>query len=174
MNFTKNNNQTTRSINILLFFLQFLLYFVIYLLLEKISWQKLKKKLSCKKSQPKPVKNKLNSPWNISELEQAEHPKVAKKFTTANQRTIISVKNLTKIFGKFKAVDDVSFDVSSSQVTAILGHNGAGKSTLINILCGVLKPSSGNFEFLGIDAGIHSSILNGNIGYCAAFDILYD
>lgn len=61
---------------------------------------------------------------------------------------IISVSSLTKEFGSFKAVNDISFDILSNQVTSILGHNGAGKSTLINILCGILKPTKGEYKFM--------------------------
>lgn len=81
---------------------------------------------------------------------------------------------MTKQFGSFKAVNNITFDILTNQVTSILGHNGAGKSTLINMLCGILKPSSGTYKFMGQNAESTPAVLDGNIGYCAAFDVLYD
>lgn len=51
--------------------------------------------------------------------------------------------------GTFKAVDDVSFDLSGCRITGLLGANGAGKSTLMNIMCGVLTPTSGDVQICG-------------------------
>ena len=56
----------------------------------------------------------------------------------------ISVKNLNKIYGNnFKALDDLSLNIEKGKIFALLGPNGAGKSTLINIICGIVSPSSG-------------------------------
>ncbi|MFM2357964.1 MAG: hypothetical protein RJA61_701 [Candidatus Parcubacteria bacterium] len=56
---------------------------------------------------------------------------------------MISVKNLTKKFGKFTAVDNVSFDVKKGEIFAFLGPNGAGKTTTIKMLTTILRPTSG-------------------------------
>ena len=61
----------------------------------------------------------------------------------------IIVKDLVKRYGRFTAVQDVSFEVASGQVTALLGPNGAGKTTTIEILEGFLAPSAGTVEVLG-------------------------
>lgn len=87
---------------------------------------------------------------------------------------VIKVKKLVKQFGRFSAVDDISFDISSNKVTCILGHNGAGKSTLINMMCGILKATSGEILFKGKNIYSHPEVIDGMIGYCAAFDVLYD
>jgi ATP-binding cassette subfamily A (ABC1) protein 3 len=87
---------------------------------------------------------------------------------------VIKVKNLVKQFGEFKAVNDISFSIKSNKVTCILGHNGAGKSTMINMLCGILKSTSGKIIFKGKDISTHPEAIDGQIGYCAAFDVLYD
>ena len=55
----------------------------------------------------------------------------------------ITVQHLTRRFGDFLAVDDVSFDVREGEIFGFLGANGAGKSTTIRMLCGLLKPTSG-------------------------------
>ncbi len=57
--------------------------------------------------------------------------------------TVLTVENLTKSFGKFRAVNDVSFKVLRSDVIALIGPNGAGKSTCLNLINGQLKPDAG-------------------------------
>lgn len=63
----------------------------------------------------------------------------------------IKVTNLTKKFGEFTAVDDISFEVKKGEVFAFLGPNGAGKSTTIKILTTLLEPTSGKLELNGFD-----------------------
>ena len=61
----------------------------------------------------------------------------------------IIIKDLVKRYGRFTAVQDVSFEVASGQVTALLGPNGAGKTTTIEILEGFLAPTAGTVQVLG-------------------------
>ena len=63
----------------------------------------------------------------------------------------IIVEDLVKRYGRFTAVEDVSFEVASGQVTALLGPNGAGKTTTIEILEGFLAPTAGTVQVLGAD-----------------------
>lgn len=67
---------------------------------------------------------------------------------------MIYAKNLTKIFGEFKAVDDVSFEVGRGEIFAFLGPNGAGKTTTIKMLTTLLKPTSGKVELDGLDPAL--------------------
>ena len=71
---------------------------------------------------------------------------------------IIDVKELTKRFGDFTAVDEISFKVKNGEVFGFLGPNGAGKTTTIRMLTGLSKPTSGNASILGFD--IRSEIIN--------------
>ncbi len=64
---------------------------------------------------------------------------------------IISVKNLTKKFKDFTAVDDISFGVEKGEIFAFLGPNGAGKSTTIKMLTTLLRPTSGSITISGFD-----------------------
>ena len=64
---------------------------------------------------------------------------------------ILEVENLTKRFGAFTAVDQLSFTIGKGEIFGFLGPNGAGKSTTIRMLCGVLTPTSGKARALGKD-----------------------
>jgi len=54
------------------------------------------------------------------------------------------LQGLTKKFGNFKAVDSLSLSIKQNEVFCLLGHNGAGKTTVLNMITGMIKPSSGN------------------------------
>ena len=77
---------------------------------------------------------------------------------------ILSVKNLTKKFKNFRAVDEVSFDVEDGEIFGLLGPNGAGKTTIIRIIATVLAPTQGTAEVLGFDIVKNSEEVRKNIG----------
>ncbi|RYZ25681.1 MAG: ATP-binding cassette domain-containing protein, partial [Chitinophagaceae bacterium] len=62
---------------------------------------------------------------------------------------VLSVQNLTKHYGKIRALNGVSFDVPNGSVFGILGPNGSGKTTLLGIVMDILRPTSGSFQFFG-------------------------
>ncbi|MBC3186128.1 ABC transporter ATP-binding protein [Corynebacterium sp. zg-331] len=67
----------------------------------------------------------------------------------SNHERVISVENLTKDFGKNRAVDDVSFYVRTGTTTAVVGESGSGKSTVANMILGLLQPTSGVVRYKG-------------------------
>ncbi|MCQ6262908.1 ABC transporter ATP-binding protein [Alloalcanivorax profundimaris] len=69
----------------------------------------------------------------------------------ADNKTMLSIKNLTKRFGGLAAVNDVSVDFQAGQINAIIGPNGAGKTTFFNLVAGAMPPSEGRIEFQGMD-----------------------
>jgi len=77
---------------------------------------------------------------------------------------IIEVKNFTKRYGKFTAVDDVSFEVEDGSIFAFLGPNGAGKSTTINTLCTIFEKTSGTLLIGGRDVSEHKNYVRSLIG----------
>jgi ABC-2 type transport system ATP-binding protein len=85
----------------------------------------------------------------------------------------LQVSHLTKCFGPQKAVDDVSFTVSSGEVVGFLGPNGAGKSTTMKIITGFLPPSSGSVIVNGQDAVRHSLAVRKMTGYLPEHNPLY-
>jgi ABC-2 type transport system ATP-binding protein len=86
----------------------------------------------------------------------------------------IVVRNLTRKFGAFVAVDDVSFEVRKGEVFGFLGANGAGKSTTIRMLCGLLSPTSGTAEVGGIDVSRDPEGVKPRIGYMSQRFSLYE
>ena len=66
-------------------------------------------------------------------------------------KTIVEVKNLNKQFGKFTAVQDLSFSVGNGEIVGLLGANGAGKTTTIHMLLGLTKPTAGSVSLFGKD-----------------------
>ena len=85
----------------------------------------------------------------------------------------VIVKNLSKHFGQFKAVDAISFEVQPGEIFGFLGANGAGKTTTIRILCGLLAPTSGIATVAGYDVAKESEQVKLNIGYMSQKFSLY-
>ena len=86
----------------------------------------------------------------------------------------IEVAGLTKRFGGFVAVDDVSFQVSPGEVYGWLGPNGAGKTTTIRMLLGLLRPSGGQARVLGYDPARQAKAMQAHVGYMSQLFTLYN
>lgn len=86
----------------------------------------------------------------------------------------IEVRQLTRRFGAFVAVNDLSFDVRQGEIFGFLGSNGAGKSTTIRMLCGLLRPSSGSARVGGVDVGSNPEGVKQRIGYMSQRFSLYE
>jgi len=91
-----------------------------------------------------------------------------------NSGVAVSVKNLTRRFGDFVAVNQVSFEVSSGEIFGFLGPNGAGKSTTIRMLCGLLSPTEGEGTVAGFDVKTQPEEIKRNIGYMSQKFSLYE
>ena len=85
---------------------------------------------------------------------------------------MLKVKNLTKSFGDFTAVDRVSFELKKGEILGLLGPNGAGKTTTIQMLLGTLKPTSGQIEYFGKDFFANRSEVLQEINYASAYSRL--
>jgi len=85
----------------------------------------------------------------------------------------VLVENLSRHFGSFRAVDDITFEVQAGEIFGFLGANGAGKSTTIRMLCGILPPSSGRARVLGIDIAENPGGVKQSIGYMSQRFSLY-
>ncbi len=85
----------------------------------------------------------------------------------------IETRDLTRRFGDFVAVDQVSLSINSGEIFGLLGPNAAGKSTIIRLLAGILRPSSGEANILGLDLFTQTEKIKKLIGYVAQYFALY-
>jgi ABC-2 type transport system ATP-binding protein len=90
-----------------------------------------------------------------------------------NEKAIVC-KGLTKRFGDFVAVDNISFEVSTGEIFGFLGANGAGKSTAMRMLCGLSFPTSGEATVAGYDVFTKQESIKKNIGYMSQKFSLYE
>jgi ABC-2 type transport system ATP-binding protein len=86
----------------------------------------------------------------------------------------IAVQNLTKQFGSFTAVDNISFDVKKGEIFGFLGANGAGKTTVMRMLCGLSFPTRGEATVAGFDLFREAEKIKKNIGYMSQKFSLYE
>ncbi|WP_099192570.1 ABC transporter ATP-binding protein [Tepidibacter mesophilus] len=87
---------------------------------------------------------------------------------------VIDVKNISKLFKEFKAVDNISLQIKKGKIYGLLGPNGCGKSTTIRMLCGVITPSDGSGSVLGLDVVNESEKIKQRIGYMSQKFSLYE
>ena len=87
---------------------------------------------------------------------------------------MIECEGLTKRFGHFTAVDQVSFQIEKGSIFGFLGPNGSGKSTVIRLLCGLLQPSAGQARIGGLDVARELEQIKSLIGYMSQKFSLYD
>ena len=96
------------------------------------------------------------------------------KKSTDGQTSMIEAIGLSKFYGPFVAIQDVTFSVPKGQVVAFLGPNGAGKSTTMKLLTGFLAPTSGQARIGGFDVATHRIQASQLIGYLPENGPLYD
>ncbi|HQS25123.1 MAG TPA: ABC transporter ATP-binding protein [Sediminibacterium sp.] len=89
-------------------------------------------------------------------------------------KTAIIVENLSKQFGHFKAVDQISFEVAQGEIFGFLGANGAGKTTAMKMLCGLSIPTSGKATVAGFDVYAENESIKKSIGYMSQKFSLYE
>jgi ABC-2 type transport system ATP-binding protein len=91
-----------------------------------------------------------------------------------NNESIIMVQNLTKIFGDFVAVDDITFDVKKGEIFGLLGPNGAGKSTTIRMLSTLTRPTKGTATIGGFDVAKQDNEVRKLVGIVSEKLIMYN
>jgi len=82
---------------------------------------------------------------------------------------VLKVSQLTKRFGNFTAVDEVSFEIRPGEILGLLGPNGAGKTTTIQMLLGVVTPTSGSIEAFGLDLSTHREAVLQQVNFSSTY-----
>ena len=93
---------------------------------------------------------------------------------TDSNETVISVAGLTKRFGAFTAVEDVTMNIERGNVHGFLGPNGSGKTTTIRMMCGLMTPSAGQVTVLGMSVPQQASLVRRHVGYMTQRFSLYE
>jgi ABC-2 type transport system ATP-binding protein len=103
----------------------------------------------------------------------AEFPAV-RNHSNLRGQIAVGATNLSKQFGDFTAVHNVSLQIRNGEVYGLLGANGAGKTTTIRMLCGLLEPTSGTMQLAGTQGNLRSELIRKRIGYMSQKFSLYD
>ena len=91
-----------------------------------------------------------------------------------DRKVVIATENLTKRFGHFTAVNEITFNVFEGEIFGFLGANGAGKTTAMRMLCGLSSPTSGKATIAGFDVYKQTEKIKKNIGYMSQKFSLYE
>ena len=113
----------------------------------------------------KPVEPTMEDVFTVASADQAPRAALPVTARSASHEVLVSAERVTRRFGAFVAVDDVTVAVKAGEVLGLLGPNGAGKTTLIRILCGLLAPSAGEARVAGFDVARQSEQVRASIGY---------
>ena len=90
----------------------------------------------------------------------------------ADTAPLFETVNVSKAFGVFKALSDISFRVHDGEFISIVGPNGAGKTTLVNVVTGLLRPTAGEVRFLGRDIAGIGPVELARLGMSRAFQLV--
>ncbi len=82
---------------------------------------------------------------------------------------VLHVSHLTKRFGDFTAVDEVSFDIKPGEILGVLGPNGAGKTTTIQMLLGLVTPTAGTIHMFGLDLSTHREAILQQVNFSSTY-----
>ncbi len=87
---------------------------------------------------------------------------------------MISLKQVTKLYGQLAAVRDLDLEIEDGEIMGIIGHNGAGKTTILKMIVGLISPTSGTVEVMGRDVAKESTYVKQFIGYLPEESPLYE
>ncbi|HNP31477.1 MAG TPA: ATP-binding cassette domain-containing protein, partial [Nitrospirales bacterium] len=82
---------------------------------------------------------------------------------------VVEVRNLTKRFQGFTAVDNISFDIKKGEILGLLGPNGAGKTTTIHMLLGLITPTVGSIHMFGLDLATHRETILQQVNFSSTY-----
>src|SRR5215204_1747478 len=109
----------------------------------------------------------------------AQQPTVAPAAQTptapgaGTRRAVIQMENVTKTFGDFTALEDITFEVYEGEIFGFIGPSGSGKTTVMRLITGILAPTSGTIRLLGTDPTRPTRALHEEFGYMPQLFVLY-
>jgi ABC-2 type transport system ATP-binding protein len=89
--------------------------------------------------------------------------------TGSMAKPVVEVRNLTKRFNDFTAVDNISFDIKEGEILGLLGPNGAGKTTTIHMLLGLITPTVGSIRMFGLDLAKHRETILRQVNFSSTY-----
>jgi len=84
-------------------------------------------------------------------------------------KSVVEIRNLTKRFNDFTAVDNISFDIKEGEILGLLGPNGAGKTTTIHMLLGLITPTVGSIHMFGLDLAKHREAILRQVNFSSTY-----
>ncbi|MCA9462842.1 MAG: ABC transporter ATP-binding protein [Nitrospira sp.] len=84
-------------------------------------------------------------------------------------KSVVEIRNLTKRFQDFTAVNDISFDIKEGEILGLLGPNGAGKTTTIHMLLGLITPTMGSIHMFGLDLATHRETILRQVNFSSTY-----
>ena len=84
-------------------------------------------------------------------------------------KSVVEIRNLTKRFDQFTAVDNISFDIKEGEILGLLGPNGAGKTTTIHMLLGLITPTAGRIHMFGLDLSKHRETILRQVNFSSTY-----
>jgi len=94
--------------------------------------------------------------------------------TAKDSDALLVIKDLVKEFGSFRAVDGMNLEIEENTIYGLLGFNGAGKTTIINMITGILSPTSGKIYVDGVDISTQMNRIRAYMGMCPQHNVLFD
>ena len=169
--FYDKNGET--YIDIIICCCTFVAYLILYIWLDNIVSEEGELTLfkNCSK---KKIKRESVVSQQLIDTDDEEQAYKINRRDSDTSKTILETYKVTKRFGSFKALTDVSLKFKEGRITCILGQNGAGKSTLINVCCGVLGPTSGEIYLNEKELTHNLQLLEGRVGYCPAYEVIFE
>jgi ABC-2 type transport system ATP-binding protein len=91
------------------------------------------------------------------------------RYNSSMRSPVLEVSGLSKQYGEFAAVNNISFSIKEGEIVGLLGPNGAGKTTTIQMLLALTHPTKGSINYFGMDLGNHREEILGRINYVSAY-----
>ena len=174
---TTKHNEISLFDSFLISIITFIIYIILGTIIISFNEGTLKNLFSNKESEEEEKGEKININSDDKNLTQFDihHENLSEKNQDLlTQKNCLSIKNVYKIYGDLKAVNNFNGDIFPDEIFCLLGHNGAGKTTLIKMISGLEELDNGNIFLDGISLILNKDYLYKNIGLCTQEDLFFE